>query len=166
MFRVSVTLALLSVSAVTATPLPVSGGGTFWNAFPGIVGWQGSIHDDQNQVLVACGAGANGGSPATGYISASCILWGPGADINGIHFSPGGPGSVSLGLGGGGGSITGYDAQHNPLVTVDLISYVYVTSYVCSGPQNRDCDGTFKVTGSEVPEPSSLTQLPHYICRK
>jgi hypothetical protein len=74
------------------------------------------------------------------------------AMIDGIGY---GPGFNSYSLGGGSGSITGFDSLHNPVITLDIAAYLYVTSESCVQeiPSQEACMGTFAVG---TPEPGAL----------
>jgi hypothetical protein len=82
-----------------------------------------------------------------------CIFGGGlGAEIDGQNFPIG---FFSIGIGGdGGSSITGYDAQLQPVIVQDLTAYVQVTSNVCMGtPGFQDCLETFNILSA--PEPTT-----------
>jgi hypothetical protein len=148
----------LAAGPIIKPPLGVTGSGNFFTSFPGSSGWTISFggSDGVNSVSIIYATSDPGaGIPPDGNITGAPFAGGFSATIDGTTFDPG---FYSFHLGGGGASATGYDAQHNPVIVQQLIAFLQVTSYQCTGnPETSDCFGSFDVL--PVPEPSSADAM-------
>jgi hypothetical protein len=143
-----------------AGPIVVTGGGTYTSdPTSAIFFWSVSFFGTNGIDTVGVPGVSNatsgaGGNVLAGFIGATpgetLASGGLGATIDGTYY---GPGFYSFGLGGGAGSISGYNSSNQVVVTESLSGYLVVTSETCSGPAPQTCSGTFAVT---TPEPGSF----------
>ncbi|HEY2844135.1 MAG TPA: PEP-CTERM sorting domain-containing protein [Bryobacteraceae bacterium] len=142
-------IALLVAGSALASPITVTGSGTFSTSSTGS-GWDLFFNGSDGTNAVSGGFSGASGSPMDGFLGGTNGSAFAGSLINGIQF---GPGYASFSLGGGSGNITGYDSQQHVVVTQDIVGFLLVTSEQCSG---SDCRGTFTVT---TPEPGTAVAL-------
>lgn len=148
-------LALLCASAAIASPIAITGSGTFSSDTTAGGGYSFDLWFSGEGMSASC----------FGEILGWCYTWGGsgmGAFLDGQHFSPQ---FYSVGLSFSGlGTFTGYDAQYHPVIVQPLIGYLQITSETCfdgvpGNPRSGQvCTGILAITPFDpatVPEPST-----------
>jgi len=146
-------LLLSLVTLSLASPIPISGGGTYVvdsNSGYSYYNFHlsGSADDGRNVFM---------GGTCMGSILGCYAIYSPmGAVIDEFYFSPGFF-SFSLGL----GTVTGFNAQHLAILTETIDGVVTLASAVCDSPlPTHVCSGTFSIAPSLVSGESHVAPEP------
>lgn len=135
-------IALALAAAAWGTPIGVSGTATmFIDLSDAVLQSSLSISGSDGVRSISADCQQNGGI-SCGLFSDSQL----GANIDGQHFSRG----FFTVILGDHGNITGYDSQHNPVITEEITGYLEFVSQTCIG---KACQTSYRIAAA--PEPSA-----------